>query len=93
MDYRKLDAALAASLEDVEDPEEQALHVFIHTDHAPAPTEAAVLKRLGVREGIGDRRVFSATLSPRAVEELSTQPWVKYLRLSQRLHLVQARPE
>ena len=62
MDYRKLDAALAAALEEVEDPEEPALAVFIHTAHTLSTMETNYLEGLGI-SGIGRKRqVFTATL-------------------------------
>jgi len=88
MDYQKIDTALAAALDDVQDPEERALTVFIHTAHAPSTAEAAILKRLGVRGDTGARQVFTATLSPHAIAELSDQPWVRYLQLSRKLRLL-----
>jgi hypothetical protein len=88
MDYRKLDAALAAALDEVENPEEPALAVFIHTAHTLSTTEAKFLEGLGV-SGIGRKRqVFTATLSPRAIGELSEQPWLRYMKLSRRLRLL-----
>ena len=88
MDYRKLDTALAAALDEVQDPEERSLSVFIHTAHAPGHAELTYLEDLGVRGVTQRQQVFTATLSPRAVEELSDQPWLRYMRLSRRLRLV-----
>lgn len=83
-----MDAALAAALDEVQDPEERALSVFIHTTHAPRDAEVAFLEDLGVSGVTAGRQVFTATLSPRAVAELSDQPWLRYMRLSSRLRLV-----
>jgi len=91
MDYRKIDAALAAALDDVQDPEEHALAVFIHTEHAPGTAEAAFLERLGVSGSTSAQQVLTATLSARAVAELSDQPWVRYLKLSRKLCLLNER--
>jgi hypothetical protein len=88
MDYQKIDAALAAALKDVRDPEERVLGVFIHVAPAFGPAEAAFLERLGVSGVTAGRQVFTATLSARAVAELSDQPWVQYLRLSRKLRLL-----
>ena len=88
MDYQKMDAALAAALAEVRDPEERALSVFIHTAHAPQDAEADFLEDLGVGGVTGGRQVFTATLSPRAVEELSDQPWLRYMKLSRRLRIL-----
>ncbi len=88
MDYQKMDAALAAALDEVRDPEERALSVFIHTAHAPVDAEAAFLEDLGVGGVTGGRQVFTATLSARAVAELSDQPWLRYMKLSRRLRIL-----
>jgi len=88
MNYRKVDAALAAALDEVQDPEEQALSVFIHTDHALGSGEVEFLEGLGVTGATERRRVFTATLSPSAVAELSDQPWLRYMKLSRRLRLL-----
>lgn len=88
MDYQKIDAALAAALDEVKNPEERAISVFIHTEHAPGDAEAAFLKDLGVGGLTGGRQVFTATLSPRAIGELSDQPWLRYMKLSRKLRIV-----
>ena len=48
MNYQKLDAALAMALNDVSDPEDSSLVVFIHTEPLADPGAAAVLANLGV---------------------------------------------
>lgn len=88
MNYQKVDAALAAALDDIQDPEERDLAVFIHTMHVPDNDEAALLEKLGVGGATGRRQVFTATLSARAVAELSDQPWVRYLKLSKPLRML-----
>lgn len=88
MDYRKIDAALAATLSEADDPDERLLAVFIHTIRAPTPAEALVLERHGTRGPTSGRQVFTATLSPRAVEEISKQPWVRAIKLSHKLRLL-----
>jgi len=88
MDYQKIDAALAAALNQVPDPEARVLSVFIHTTHPPGGAEVTFLERLGVRVDPNGRQIFTATLSARAVAELSDQPWVRYLKLSRRLRLL-----
>lgn len=85
MDYRKLDSALASALYDANDPESRDLNVFIQTLSAPGDQEADILEQYGVRGARAGRRVFTATLSPKAVEELANQPWVQGLGLSQKL--------
>ncbi len=88
MDYKKIDAGLAAALKDVKDQEERVLVVFIHTECAPGAAEVVFLENSGVRVAGGEKQVFTATLSARAVAELTDQPWVRYLRLSRKLRLL-----
>jgi hypothetical protein len=86
MDYGKLDADLAAELDEAAtEPNAVTLSVFIQTEKPPGPEEEAHLKRLGVSEEIKGRDLFTASLSPGAIAELSSQPWVRYLKLSRRL--------
>lgn len=90
MDYQKLDAALAIALNNVENSDERCLVVFIHTEPAPDATATAFLERLAVSVPKG-RDVFTATLSRNAIAQLSAQPWVQYLKLSQKLRAVDRR--
>lgn len=91
MDYVKLDAGLSAALEDDgEDGEDATLTIFIHTSQPPDRAERAILKGLGVRGIEAGQKVFTASLSPRAIGELSKHQWVKHLRLSHRTRLLGA---
>jgi hypothetical protein len=88
MDYDKLDADLAAQLYEFEaatDRSDAMLSIFIETKKPPAPEEAAFLERLGVSGDLKGRDIFTATLSTDAIAELSSQPWVRYLKLSRKL--------
>ncbi len=85
-DHAKLDAALASALEDVSAPEDRVLPVFVEVAGELPEAARSVLSELGVAEPIGN--VTTATLSARQVAELSDQPWVRYLRLSGRLRLL-----
>ncbi|MBD2016364.1 hypothetical protein H6F96_20610 [Microcoleus sp. FACHB-53] len=87
MNYKKLDTALAMALNEVQDSEEQSLVVFIHTEPVPDAKATAFLESLGVNVTKG-RDVLTATLSANAVSQLSEQPWVHYIRLSQKLRLL-----
>ena len=91
MNYQKIDAALAMALNDVQDPEARSLTVFIHTEPVPDTAAVAMLERLGVSGVTIGRDVFNATVSANAIAELSEQPWVQYLRLSQTLRFVNGR--
>jgi hypothetical protein len=90
MNYQKLDAALAIALNDVQNPEERCLVVFIHTEPVPDATATAFLESLGVRVTSG-RDIITATLSVNAISQLSDKPWVQYLKLSQRLRPLERR--
>ena len=86
MDYQKLDADLIARLDEApSDANEKTHAVFIHTEQAPGPEAESLLKQLGVSGDITGRDVFTATLSPGAIDKLSSQPWVRYLKLSRAL--------
>jgi len=88
MNYGKVDAPLAAAVDEIENVEEPTLAVFIHT--APSRDEIATtfLNGIGVRVYSKNQEIFTATVSPHTVEELSQQPWVRYVRLSQKLLLL-----
>ncbi|MEH2294764.1 hypothetical protein [Nostoc sp.] len=88
MNYQKLDAALATALNDTQDPEEQSLAVFIHTEQILNSAATAVLESLGVSNVTSGKDIFTATLSANAISQLSEQSWVKYLKRSQQLGLV-----
>jgi hypothetical protein len=85
-EHAKLDAALASALEDVPAPEARVLPVFVETTGELTEAARSVLSDLGVAELLGN--VATATLSARQVADLSDQPWVRYLRLSGRLRLL-----
>lgn len=88
MNYQKLDAGLAMIIDQVENPEEPSLVVFIHT-HSPLDADAiATLENLGVKDVTPDQNIYTATVSLNAISELSQQSWVKYLKLSQKLRLI-----
>ncbi len=91
MNYRKLDASLAMALNDTQDQNEQSLVVFIHTQPDLDPQAIAILENIGVRGINPGKNVYTATLSPNAISQLSEQSWVKYVKLSQKLRLVHQR--
>ncbi|MEH2323455.1 MAG: hypothetical protein V7K32_07760 [Nostoc sp.] len=91
MNYQKLDAALATALNDVQNSQETSLAVFIHTEPILNSTATAVLESFGVSDVSSGKDIFTATLSPNAISQLSEQPWVKYLKRSQQLGLVNRR--
>lgn len=88
MNFSKLDIALILALKKIQDQSRPCLVVFIHTE-LPIDSEAiALLKDFGVSDITAERNVFTATISSDAVSQLSEQPWVKSLKLSQQLRLV-----
>lgn len=91
MNYQKLDAALATALNDLQGSEETSLAVFIHTEPILDSAASAVLESLGVSGVSSGKDIFTATLSPNAISLLSEQSWVKYLKRSQQLGLVNRR--
>ena len=48
----------------------------------------AVLQSVGVSDVTKDKDIFTTTLSANAISQLSEEPWVKLLQLSQQLRLV-----
>ncbi|BAZ53532.1 hypothetical protein NIES4103_62110 [Nostoc sp. NIES-4103] len=88
MNYQKLDPALAMALNDVPDSQAPSLAVFIHTEPVLNTAATAVLENCGISGVTSGKDIFTATLSPNTISQLSEQPWVKYLKLSQKLHLV-----
>jgi hypothetical protein len=88
MNYQKLDAALAMALNDVPNQQEASLVVFIHTEPTPDDEAQALLQRMGVSNTTNGSDVFTATLSPSTISQLSEQPWVEYIKLSQKLRFV-----
>ncbi len=89
MNYAKTGAALASALSRVTEPSARTLPVFIRADRAPTPAETASLEEIAGVNGVAEgRRVFTATLSAKEVEQLSEQPWVRSLELSRPLRLL-----
>jgi hypothetical protein len=76
------------SVESVETVESKLL-VFVHVQRDEV--DGRELARLGVREESIAGNVATATLSPEQIDELSEQPWVRQIRLSQPLKLLGGR--
>jgi len=90
MNFTKLDTALILALKNIKDPSEYCLVVFIHTQPVLDSGATAMLTSFGVNGITAQRDVYTATLSPNAISQLSEQPWVQYLKLSQQLRFVSA---
>ncbi|MCC5621733.1 hypothetical protein [Nostoc sp. CHAB 5715] len=91
MNYQKLDAALATALNDVQNVEEPSLAVFIYTEPTLSPAAIAILESFGVNGVSSGKAIFTATLSANAIYQLLEQTWVKYLKRSHQLRLVNRR--
>ena len=88
MNYQKLDAALATALNDVQDTQKANLGVFIHTQPILNSEAIAILENLGVSDVTSGKNIFTATLSLNAISQLSEESWVKSLKRSQQLRLI-----
>ena len=87
MNHRKIDATLAAAVDETKNAEEPMLAVFIYTAKSRDETATTFLNGLGIRVYSKNQEIFTATVSPHTVKELSQQPWVRYVKLSQKLQL------
>jgi hypothetical protein len=85
MDYGKLDAALASALLSSAGRTTEPLTVSVRTTAPPDGEQRKLLSQLGVFGVESPISVFSAHLTPDAVDQLSRQPWVRLLSLSRRL--------
>jgi hypothetical protein len=88
MNYQKLDPPLTMALH--QQPED-SLEIFIHTDPDLDSVATTVLQRLGVSGVKTGQEVFTATVTPQQIVDLSAQPWVRSLRRSQKLRLLNNR--
>lgn len=87
MNHRKIDAPLAAALDEIKNAGEPLLSIFIYTARSHDESATTFLNSLGVRVYSAHQEIFTATVSPHTVKELSQQPWVRYVKLSQKLQL------
>ena len=83
MDYQKMDTALVLALERAQD--QDALTVFIQTEHPVEQGQADYLHELAVTGDVAGKRFLTATLTTDALKQLSDQSWVRSLTLSQPL--------
>jgi hypothetical protein len=88
MNYPKIDATLAAAVDEIKNAEEPLLTVFIYTAKTRDATATIFLNGIGVRVYSKNQEIFTATVSPQTVKKLSQQPWVRYIKLSQKLHML-----
>lgn len=85
MDYQKVDAALATAIDDLKAGSKVALAVSVRTAIPVDAAQQAELERLGVRGVIAGRTIFSASVTPQTLDELTQKPWVRRLSLAQQL--------
>lgn len=85
MTYEKLLPPLASALDQAPSDNVTSLPVFVHTKEVPTPGQRQFLTERGVHVPESASTTFTATLSAKAVKELSDQPWVSHLNLSGRL--------
>jgi hypothetical protein len=85
LDFSRIDGRLALACDETQ-ADERSLTVFVHTVAPPNDEQSRKLADAGVA-ATGGRKIFTATLSPSQVAALSHEPWVKHLKLSQRLKM------
>jgi hypothetical protein len=83
MDYSKIDAQLAAYLKSTSRAD--AISVFIYTNKKLDELEKKYLEKYRIFFTNDVPLVFSATVSTRAIDELSHQPWIKYFKMSTKM--------
>jgi hypothetical protein len=85
MNDRKLSPQLTLALEEHADADQRTLVVFVHATKSLSKGERESLEQLGVDVPSADAQVFTATLSPNQIQQLSSEAWVQAIRLSQDL--------
>ena len=88
IDFSKVDAPLAATLE--EGKGNELLNVFIRTHDPISEPEQRRLSEVGIESVSPGTKVITATLSADAVRKLTQEPWVSAINLAQRLRPVDA---
>jgi hypothetical protein len=82
VNYEKLDADLSAELDQTSNDPDARVPVFIHVTQPVGVAEEEFLRRLGLGGDLQGQELITATLAPRSIEELSSQPWVRYLKMA-----------
>jgi hypothetical protein len=81
INYRKVDAALAAALDRTDPAGREPLVLFVHLDPDLTPDQVAALAAAGVNTSAG-RAIATASLTPRQIEAVTGYDCVRFLRLS-----------
>lgn len=89
-DYSKLDGPLIEACESTP-ADQRSLSVFVHACAPVTADQAETLTRLGICVPGASKRILTATLSPRLVEQLSHEPWIQRLKLSHTLKMLDER--
>ena len=89
MDSRKLDAWLSAAL--VAPEEAGEVTIFISTVEPLDAARAGLLRKLGVGQAAAGQKLLTATVPKQVIGELSEQPWVRALKLSQQLRPLESK--
>jgi len=82
VNYDKLDSALAGALTAGQSSPGGRLSVFIRTELNLPATASRLLEAYGIGAAMESAPLLSLDLSPAQIEELSEQPWVKFIRLA-----------
>jgi hypothetical protein len=87
MNFFKLDPGLLSAYADASETDALAdpLEIFVHTNAPPTQEQAELLSRLGVRNILPGRRLFTGTVTVEGVDALSEQSWVKFLTIARTL--------
>jgi hypothetical protein len=88
MNYKKLDAALAMAVNQVENPQVPSLVVFIRVNQPLDDSALTFLEGLGIKGITQGKEILTATVSVSDISQLSEQSWVLFLQLSQKLRFV-----
>ena len=83
MDYSKIDAQLAAYSRRSSGGE--AISVFIYTNKKLDELEKRHLEKYGMSFANDVPKFFLGTVSTKVIDELSHQPWIKYIKMSTKL--------
>lgn len=83
--FAKIDASLAAELQNRRHPDSKDIDLFINTFIVPNGEQVEYLKSLGVNGTDRKTTLFSGKLSQNQIAELSNKLWVKALRGSNRV--------
>ncbi|MCW8137600.1 MAG: hypothetical protein KIT58_01700 [Planctomycetota bacterium] len=88
MDYRKVDSALVAALEDAADNADDQARFMVQV-HAGGSLEqrADFMRERRLDPAVVAQTPFTVELSDRDIDVLSIQPWVKFLELSKRANV------